>query len=140
VGMYINTLTNGTYLPARGKADALLKDGATELTPEEARTYRPFMVCVVENSSFDAAGFAYDREEFAAFSMADDRRKKRWFLAEAQVRRNFLPSTIEEHLLDYQVNQGQEVTLVKEPREQFDARIRQQFGNDIAIIHLEDYD
>ena len=35
MGYYIDTDSNGNYLPAKGKVEALIKDGATKITGEK---------------------------------------------------------------------------------------------------------
>lgn len=76
MGKYINQI-NGINMPSRGKADILLANGATEiLKPKE---YRKDLVCVVDNGTFEAAGYVFDEEEFMAFSSFDGR-PKRWFV------------------------------------------------------------
>lgn len=84
MGEYINHTSGGHPLPGQGKADALLADGATEI-PLANLAFQPFLVCVVENPSFDAAGFAYTAEEYMAFKMDKSPRRRRWFVAEGAV-------------------------------------------------------
>ena len=43
------------------------------------------LICVVENVLFDAAGYAYDKNEFEAFSRLDDQRPKRWILIDKEI-------------------------------------------------------
>ena len=62
MGLYINQDSKGNYLPAKGKLQALLNDGATI---QETPTFIPSKtVCVVDNGVFDAAGYAFDEGEF----------------------------------------------------------------------------
>lgn len=78
MGKYINQM-NGTNLPGRGKAEFLLANGAKDiLKPSE---FRENLVCVVNNGSFEAAGYAYNEAEFKVFREPDGR-PKRWFILE----------------------------------------------------------
>lgn len=77
MGFYLNVKSDGTPLPGRGKAKALIDDGGTVVDGKE---FVPNLICVVDNPlmGFDAAGFVYDRQEFLAFSSPDDQRPKKW--------------------------------------------------------------
>ena len=76
MGRYINQNSKGIPLPARGKAKALLEDGAIAVAPE----FRDDLVCVVMNGLFDAAAYCYSQEEFKEFSRPEDCRPKLWFI------------------------------------------------------------
>lgn len=76
MGYYINYNSKGIELPAKGKADALIADGAKEVSGER---YEENMVCVVENSFFDAAMYCYP-EEYQYVKENPDQRPKRWLV------------------------------------------------------------
>jgi hypothetical protein len=76
MGYYINTTSKGVPLPSCNKADYLILDGATEVKAK----FQPNLICVVENAMFDAAGFAYNEEEFDEFNDPNDHRPKRWLV------------------------------------------------------------
>ena len=85
MGKYINTISNGQTLPAIGKADVLVKDGAKILSTELTyKPYQPNIVCIVNNGFFEAAGYAYSEDEFNAFqgSVNGDYRPRTWLLYE----------------------------------------------------------
>lgn len=78
----------GYYLlstgPPKGKAEVLVKDhGAVQLSESEAALEvddpAVAIVCVVYNTAWDAAGFAYNLKEFARMlPRPDDQRPRRW--------------------------------------------------------------
>jgi hypothetical protein len=81
MGYYINQTTKRN-LDTLGKADALIADeNAIELpfAPDEFPTDRG-IVCVVNNGPFEAASFAYNKEEMDAFNDLSDPRPKRWLV------------------------------------------------------------
>lgn len=81
MGKYINKNSKGETLPAKGKAEKLIQDGAKELDGGiigEFLEYQPNMICVVDNGLFEACGYAYNEAEFNAFNHVDGR-PKRWF-------------------------------------------------------------
>lgn len=90
MGYYINRTPSGETLPAHGKAAAILATipgskvlavwGKYQTASDVPRVeYQPDLVCVVENLLFDAAGFAYDENEFRIFSdLRDDPRRRTW--------------------------------------------------------------
>ena len=63
MGYYINETQEGTPLPACGKADALIADGALEVP----KAFQENLICVVENGPFDAAAYVYSEDEFEDF-------------------------------------------------------------------------
>ncbi len=77
MGYYINQI-NGKMLPAKGKGDFLLENGATEIFGKV--TFCENLVCVVENVFFDAAGYTYSEFEMEHFMNPVDNRPKRWFI------------------------------------------------------------
>ena len=78
----------GYYLlssgPPKGKAEALKKDhGARMVSESEAALEVETMgvICVVYNTAWDAAGFAYNLKEFARMlPRPDDQRPRRWMV------------------------------------------------------------
>jgi hypothetical protein len=48
-------------------------------------------VCVVSNPMFDAAGIAYDSDEFEAFSEPGDPRSKTWLLVDTDLANELCP-------------------------------------------------
>jgi hypothetical protein len=76
MGYYINEDSKGNLLPQTGKAQALINDGAVITN----NTFKENLVCVVENSVFDAAGYAYDEREFEVFNHPDDPRQRTWLV------------------------------------------------------------
>jgi len=76
MGYYINENSKGESLPSRGKARALILDGAKVVNA----TFQPNLVCVVENGLFDAAGYCYNEKEFTIFNDPTDYREKIWLV------------------------------------------------------------
>jgi hypothetical protein len=76
MGYYINEI-NGESLPATGKAQFLIKNGATRVTD---LVFQENLVCVVENLMFDAAGYAFSKNEMDAFNDPNDYRRKTWLI------------------------------------------------------------
>lgn len=74
MGLYIVTDSKGEKLPLRGKADAILADGALEVNGIE---FMEHLVCVVEQPMYDAVAFIYDRTEMDRFRTT--LRPTRWF-------------------------------------------------------------
>lgn len=66
MGKYINVNSKGEPLPAKGKAQFLVDDGAELLTviPE---VWEENLVCVADNGAFEAAAYAFDDKEFRYF-------------------------------------------------------------------------
>lgn len=62
MGFYINKNTKGVALPARGKYNALMQDeGTVNVSGDE---FVPNLVCVIENTFFDAALYCFSKEEY----------------------------------------------------------------------------
>jgi len=76
MGMYVNE-TNKGLLGATGKSEALLNDGATEISKPD--NFVDNLVCVVDNYIFEACAYCYSEEEFKVFAQ-NDGRPKRWFI------------------------------------------------------------
>ena len=74
MGYYINKLATGRILPPKGKANALVNDGATIV---DGSSFQPDLICVVENGYFEAAAFVYSQAEYDEFA-TDDGRPKVW--------------------------------------------------------------
>lgn len=80
MGYYIDMTSKGVQLPATNKADYLILDGAVEIP--EPKEFVDNLVCVMENGPFDAAGYAFNKAEFKAFTYPGDYRPKRWLIYE----------------------------------------------------------
>lgn len=74
MGHYINRISTGEPLPATGKAQALIQDGA-RITHAE---FQPNLICVVENPGglFDAALYCEIETDFIRTQNKLDTRKK----------------------------------------------------------------
>ena len=77
MGKYINETANGTPLGSTGKVKQLLDDGA-KLTDA---TWKPNLICVIDNYAFEAAAYMYSEAEFDEFNGIDDR-PKTWLIHE----------------------------------------------------------
>lgn len=75
MGKYINTTSNQEPLPALGKAEKLIEDGATLARPE----WQENLVCVANNGFFECAAYCYSESEFQAF-VSPDGRLKQWLV------------------------------------------------------------
>ena len=71
MGKYINETSNGTPLGARGKVQQLLNDGAKRTDA----TWKPNLICVLDNGLFEAAAYMYSEGEFEEFNDIDGRQK-----------------------------------------------------------------
>jgi len=72
MGKYINKDSKGQQLPNIGKVQALKNDGAT-ITDS---SFKENLVCVVENSFFDAAAYMYSENELDYFVNDGSGRRK----------------------------------------------------------------
>lgn len=96
MGLYLNKDLNGDWLPAVGKADALISEGAIE--QKYPHYVHDRLVCVVSNGPFDAAGFMFNQSEYCEFSDPADHRPKRWLeVTPEQIAANFTFEEIEEY-------------------------------------------
>jgi hypothetical protein len=77
MGKYINETSDGTPLGARGKVQQLLNDGAKRTDA----TWKPNLICVIDNGLFEAAAYMYSEGEFEEFNDIDDRQKT-WLIHE----------------------------------------------------------
>lgn len=77
MGKYINAIENVVMGPDFESKCLIIKmHGGVET---DAKEFQPDLVCVVDNGPFAAAGYAYDADEWEAFSQ-DDGRKRQWFV------------------------------------------------------------
>lgn len=78
MGFYVDVV-NGDYLNAQRKADQILEKvpGAVET---DGLAFNPNLICVIENPTFDAAGWCYNRREHMEFFMDRSGRPKRWIV------------------------------------------------------------
>lgn len=77
MGKYINETSNGTLLGARGKVQQLLNDGAKRTDA----TWKPNLICVIDNGLFEAAAYMYSEGEFEEFHGIEGRQKT-WLIHE----------------------------------------------------------
>lgn len=78
MGIYINQNSKGEFLPTRGKAEALIADGAKEVDGKE---FLPDMVCVVDNDGkWDAALYCEDEIQYMRTVHPSEYRKRRWLI------------------------------------------------------------
>ena len=78
MGKYINsTSKRGLGSSFSEKCIGLVEDGAVQIKKPDS--FQENLICVVDNGMFAAAGYAYDRNEFAAFNSPSDTRIKAWF-------------------------------------------------------------
>jgi hypothetical protein len=79
MGRYVNSTSEGMIgASAKDKCNAIIADGGLEIpTPREFITN---LVCVVNNGTFGAAGYAYDEREMKSFQDPRDHRPIRWFI------------------------------------------------------------
>lgn len=73
MGYYINQNSKNQDLPAIGKVNALIQDGAKVIIPNE---FEENLVCVVDNGFFEAAAYMYNESEFEYFKSETSRPKK----------------------------------------------------------------
>ena len=76
MGFYIEKDSKDNPLPHKGKADAIIADGAIEVPGHE---FVPHMVCVLVNPDYEVCGFAYNKGEFNRFKYDGSNRPRRWF-------------------------------------------------------------
>lgn len=140
MGIYLEADSKGERLGTKGKADKLIADGAVEI-PLDQLVWQPFLVCVVDNGPFEGAAFAYSAREYMVFKTDRTLRPKRWLRAEAACKANFQAKTIEEmwHEVRSIPEPEKSFTMVYQSREEFDARMRRLLGDDVAILHMEDF-
>ncbi len=64
MGYYINRTSTGRTLLPKGKANALVNDGATIV---DGSSFQENLICVVDNGLFEAAAYAYSENEYEEF-------------------------------------------------------------------------
>lgn len=87
MGYYINSTSKGLGLPATGKAEMLVLDGAELIsTPSSFQDIEEnkALICIVDNFTFEAAGLCYNESEFEEF-VRDDGRPRTWLTMEKDV-------------------------------------------------------
>jgi hypothetical protein len=88
MGYYLNYTRMNEPLPAIGKANILARSsGVEEISQPKSYDSVPSdkaIICVVNNGMFEAAGYAFCKEEFEVFTRPDGR-SKRWFLMDKQL-------------------------------------------------------
>ena len=72
MGYYINETSKGDPLPAQNKAQCLVACGDASVI-DKPHSFEPGIVCVVENSFFDAAAYCFNATELNAFGYNDGR-------------------------------------------------------------------
>jgi hypothetical protein len=77
MGYYIN-IVNNVILPAKEKAKFLIDNANAQIIPMPTH-FQENLVCVVENTMFDAAGYAYNEKEMLEF-LSPDMRRKIWLI------------------------------------------------------------
>ncbi len=84
MGIYAERDLNGTHLPAKGKADALIASGAVALDVLDLEAHHieqgNRVLCVVENDTFDAALIVADAEEFGRACRGMNGRRHYWIV------------------------------------------------------------
>lgn len=75
----------GYYIqgPTFGKADFIINEWGAKLiigSPVWPPPTAKALICVVQNPFFDAAAYAFDEDEFAAFNDPGDPRPRKWLL------------------------------------------------------------
>jgi hypothetical protein len=78
MGMYINNIGE-KIAPRKGKADFILKEIKGAMIVPPPTIWHADLVCVVDNVAFDAAGYAYSKEEMDVF-LESDGRPRQWLL------------------------------------------------------------
>lgn len=136
MGLYLNVDNKGEqFTGPKGKADQLKASGATEVPRHELK-WQPFLVCVVENAIFDAAGFCYTAQEYMVFKEDRSPRPRRWFIAQGAIESQFSSDTVAEMLA--------EVKNIPVPEDVFKlvpggglAMLKKHFP-DVAVISVDD--
>jgi hypothetical protein len=77
MGYYIDVV-KGQTLPPKSKVIWLMTIGEAKVAETPVK-FQPNLVCVVENAYFDAAGYAFSKEEMEAF-LYPDPRPKTWLI------------------------------------------------------------
>lgn len=77
MGYYVNYDSKGNLLQNHTKTEQLIEDGAIAIPPPTA--WREGLVCVVDNVTFQAVGYAFSAEEMNEF-LRPTRRPTQWLL------------------------------------------------------------
>ncbi len=77
MGYYIDEDKDGNILPHQGKAEVFLKNGDAEEI-DIPKNFEEGLVCVVQNSRFDAVAYMYSKNEFEYIINNPDPRPKIW--------------------------------------------------------------
>lgn len=77
MGYYINQDSKGNMLPDKGKLKMLVEDGAKVIPTPTKSKFEEGLVCIVDNGMFEAAGYAFSKEEMEVF-LDPDNRMKTW--------------------------------------------------------------
>lgn len=101
MGLYLDRDEAGQPLQSKGKADQLIKSGAREIPRHELK-FQPFLVCVVDNGPFDAAGFAYTAQEYMVFKEDRSPRPRRWLVCPLAIESQYGKDTIAEMMREVQ--------------------------------------
>lgn len=74
MGYYVESNSKGHILSAsfNNKVKELIEDGAKQV---DGSKFEPNLICVVDNGSFAAAGYAFSEQEYEVFKHPDGRRK-----------------------------------------------------------------
>lgn len=82
MGYYINRTNSGVQLPPRGKLLTMILAGDIYiiLGDETPKEWQKNLVCIVDNGTFEGAGYIFDEEEFKRFTWNEDKdgRPKMW--------------------------------------------------------------
>lgn len=76
----------GFYIqgPSKGKAPFIVSEYDAKYLPQPHKfsdiSEDKALICVVENSFFEAAGYCFNEKEFECFSDPSDRRPKQWLI------------------------------------------------------------
>lgn len=87
MGLY---LLNAGQHPSKGKAETLAQTPGAETLDGPPASFDEipegkYLICVVDNGAWDAAGIAYSRNQFRRFTADPLRRPKVWLLLAAEV-------------------------------------------------------
>ena len=87
MGYYIDSTKNGALNP-KGKVQDLInyENAIIVNQPINFDDYLNYaLICVVDNGPFEAAGYAFDKEEFEAFNYSkNDFRPKTWLIMDKE--------------------------------------------------------
>lgn len=82
MGYYVNVDSKGKELPQKGKFQALIEDGGTEVKTSmgggATGGFQENLICVADNGTFEAAGYCFSEGEYRVFADPNDMRLKKW--------------------------------------------------------------